>query len=601
MIDVDEFLRTELPRLAYDGALPDWDAVVAGSGLKRERARRRRLTAGAALVFAAAVIGLATPLGAAIARGLDGFSAWITGQPGSPASPAEQRAFDRANARSWIHFPSGTKLRHLATVVDPHDGVKVDLMGFRGGSTLCLRVLVTGKTRAGTSSCAPLADLRQSGSPVRVVLVDRSFGKGTKRAWFGIDRLRSSARQVTAGIVADNVSRVIVHDSSGRHVIRATSNAFLYVANAPDVGQRVDSIQAETPQGLVDVPFAPASFGFGGFGAAPNAAPGPTKVERQIQGGTIGWLDRRELRGEPLSVLPRRATRFILPHIVFGRVIAPDPTRPVRIALTLSTSRNGGRATGLCSWMIDRGGSAGGGCAVRADVFTRSPLGGGLLTGSGSDQFATFEGLASDDVDHIVAFLANGQTQPVPLRDNVYLVDIARSKLPVRFVAYDSGDRVIGFDATASHFGSGAASGPAPGRAKTIKTVTSPTGSMAELLVGGSSDGGKCIYVRSFRNKHATGVMVQCLGPVWHGQPLQLGTSGSPAEFIQGRVRPDVKSVRMNFADGSTTTVKPNNGFVLAAVSRKQLTAGAKLTSVDGFNAAHRRVGHESFQPSPRR
>jgi hypothetical protein len=85
MIDVDDVLRTELPRLADDGALPDWDAVVAGSGLKRERARRR-LTAGAALVAAAAVIGLATPLGAAIARGLDGFSTWITGQPGSPAS-----------------------------------------------------------------------------------------------------------------------------------------------------------------------------------------------------------------------------------------------------------------------------------------------------------------------------------------------------------------------------------------------------------------------------------------------------------------------------------------------------------------------------------
>jgi hypothetical protein len=600
MIDVEEVLRAELPRLVDGHELPDWDAVVAGSGLRRERARRR-LTAGAALVVAAAAIGLATPLGAAIARGLDGFSAWITGQPGSPASPAEQRAFDRANARSWIHFPSGTKLRHLATVVDPHDGVKVDLMGFRAGSTLCLRVFVTGKTKAGTSSCAPLADLRQSGSPVRVVFVDRGFGTGTKRAWFGIDRLRSSARQVTVGIVADNVSSVIVHDNSGRHVIRASSNAFLYVANAPEVGQRVDSIQARTPRGLVNIPFAPASFGFGGPAAAPKVTPGPTKVERRVHGGTIGWLDHREPRGQPLTVLPRRARRFILPHIVFGRVIAPDPARPVRIALTLSTSRNGGRATGLCGWMVDRGGAAGGGCAVRADVFTRSPLGSGLLTAGGSNQFATFEGLASDDVDHIVAFLANGQTQAVPLRDNVYLVDIARSKLPAKFVAYDSRDRVIGFDATLSHFGTGAASGPAPGRAKTVEEVTSATGSRAELLVGGSSDGGTCMYVRSYRDSHPTGVMVSCQGRVWHGQPLQIGTSGSPAEFIQGRVRPDVKSLRLNFADGSTTTVKPNDGFVLAAVSRRHLTADAKVTSIDGFNSAHRRVGHESFQPSRRR
>jgi hypothetical protein len=44
MIDVEDVLRTELPRLAGDDALPNWDAVVAGSGLKKERARRRLTT-----------------------------------------------------------------------------------------------------------------------------------------------------------------------------------------------------------------------------------------------------------------------------------------------------------------------------------------------------------------------------------------------------------------------------------------------------------------------------------------------------------------------------------------------------------------------------
>ncbi len=212
MIDVDDTLREELAKIVPAFRPGSWDEVMAIAGHAPARPVRRWAAVAAFAVTAALVVSVATPLGASIVRGVGNFSSWLTGEPGTPASTKAQQAFNRANARSWIGFPAGTKLRHLTTVTDSADGSKVELLGFRAGSTLCLRIVVTGKTTASTRSCAPLADLRQAGSPVRVIVVDRGFGTGTKRAWYGTVRLHSPALQVTAGIVADGVKKVVVRD-----------------------------------------------------------------------------------------------------------------------------------------------------------------------------------------------------------------------------------------------------------------------------------------------------------------------------------------------------------------------------------------------------
>ena len=597
MIDVEDMLRDELASLVPSYRPADWDAVLAIAGHTPARPVRRWAAVAAFAVTAALVVSVATPLGASIVRGVGNFSSWLTGEPGTPASTKAQQAFNRANARSWIGFPAGTKLRHLTTVTDRADGSKVELLGFRAGSTLCLRIVVSGKTTASTRSCAPLADLRQAGSPVRVIVVDRGFGTGAKRAWYGTFHLRSPALQVTAGIVADGVSKVVVRDRSGRHVLPVTANAFLYVASTPDVGQRLISISAQTHAGLVSVPFASAPFGFGGFAAGQKAAPGPTKVERHIGGGTIGWLDKHELRGQPLSILPSPSRAEITRHVVFGRVIAPDPSRPVRVALTLSTSRHGGRATGLCNWLIFGSGAAGGGCAVRADLFKAGPISVGSMLDSGSDQYATLTGIASDDVARMTVFLATGQTMNVPLRDNVYLVDVARAKMPVRLVAYDTHGRVIGIQTGGGMFGGGGISAPAQGRAVSVRKLTSPTGATAELLIGPASGGGHCYYVRTFFSKHAAGEAVSCPNPTWTQKALGIESYGNPAQFIEGHVRSDVATVKVKFADGDTMTVTPIEEFVLAVVPRQHLAKNSQVASATAYDAAGHRVGSESLLP----
>ena len=108
MIDLDE-LRFELHELVPLDARRNWTEVVTRSGLARER-RRRRWGASVGALVAVALLVAATPLGAGIARGLEDFSSWLTGEPGTRASEQEQRDFDRleiANAFRCGHGRTG--------------------------------------------------------------------------------------------------------------------------------------------------------------------------------------------------------------------------------------------------------------------------------------------------------------------------------------------------------------------------------------------------------------------------------------------------------------------------------------------------------------
>ena len=127
-----------------------------------------------AAAIAIAVACVATPLGAAIGRSFDGFSNWITGSPGTPASPQAQQAFEEANARSWSAFPPGTQLRQL--IQTQLAGSTFTLYGFRSGDTLCLRLVAAGPIAGANESCAPLQALQSTAEPALVVASDEPFG-----------------------------------------------------------------------------------------------------------------------------------------------------------------------------------------------------------------------------------------------------------------------------------------------------------------------------------------------------------------------------------------------------------------------------------------
>ena len=105
------------------------------------------------------------------------------------------------------------------------------------------------------------------------------------------------------------------------------------------------------------------------------------------------------------------------------------------------------------------------------------------------------------------------------------------------------------------------------------------------------------MYLHLYESKHVQGVMVSCAGRTWRGSPLQL----TAKEFVAGRVRPDVATVLLRFADGTQVTVVPTEGFVLYTVPRRHLMLGHHLVAAAARNAAGAVIATQSFRPPPRR
>jgi hypothetical protein len=275
--------------------------------------------------------------------------------------------------------------------------------------------------------------------------------------------------------------------------------------------------------------------------------------------------------------------------VLFGRVLTPDPDRPTRIVLTLNAQRPGGPPAGLCPWVVGRGG-AGGGCTPYP--FARTILTGTFMA-NGSNAFLTVSGVASDDVARLDALLADGQRAEVPLVDNVFLVDLPRANLPARLVAYDEEDHVIGVDRPLSDFGGNFRAQPARGRARSLLRVEGYDGATAELFVGPSSDGGECVFTKEFVDRQHAGNGTSCHEPTWNGSALQVGTSWSPPRFVSGRVRSDVKTVRILLADGTAVTLTPTRGHILWAVPRE----GREPVSIVGLAEDGIVLARQSLQP----
>lgn len=446
MTEMDTDLRTHLDDLVpLRSDSGDWRAVERAG-----RAARRR-EAGLALVAAALLTGAVavTPVGGAISHGFADFSAWISGEPGDPASPADQGAFDAANERSWVEFPRETNLRSLIRrEIGGHD---YELFGFRSGTSLCLRLVARGLNGGPATGCAPLAELEAAAEPAIVVLADHAFlskdaapPTGTAGAGQTVAALQA---QATFGIVADGVTSVEIAADDGRHEATIESNAFLYIAEKPKLGTRVRQVFAKGRNETVEVPFVSAPFGTSDVPAAtPGVPTGPSTLDRVVTGGKVAWISAREPRGEaPPAELLKRMQGPNGPF-EFARLLAPDPGSQLRLLIGVGTLSDFGATSGrpgLCVFVVF-GNGGGGGCNLLAEPFPQGPFMWSESLEEGGGQFTIFSGLASDEVARMDLFLATGERRQIPLQDNAWLIPVPRGKYPVRVVAYDSDDRVIG-------------------------------------------------------------------------------------------------------------------------------------------------------------
>lgn len=558
MIDFETRLHEELERLV---PLPDardasWTDALARADRRRRWRGTRELELAAAFVAAVAVTLVLTPLGGALGRGIGDFSAWLSGEPGTPASQTERADFEQAT-RQWRSFPQGTQLRRLISV--QAGGGTFTLFGFRSGDSLCLHLAVSGVpiTRAAgplPTSCAPLEQLRAADAPVVVVGTDYGIGHQDV-APTGAGYVPPLA-SVTFGIVADGVERLALVTNHGRSDATVGDNAFLAVADHPPLGLRSSEAIATTRDGAERrTAIAEAPFGDYGWPAArPGVAPGPTTVERTPEGGSIGWLTRHEPRGRSLDQAGLNG-RFGGARHTFGRVVKPDPSGYLREAVFLH------RSGVICHYLVGING-AGGGCFAPHDVFAHTPFTVDISVENGGDQYALLDGLATDDVRRMELYLATGERWAVPLKDNVFAVAVPRTKYPARIVAYDEQGRVIGIQAM-SHDPL-ATTGPRPaGPLRLVLTVDGEHGTRGELRLGPSSDGGRCWRV-SFSGGGGGG---GCPPKETKSPPLALGVQDAGRDsFVTGEVAPAVVRVKLIFVSGRAVTVDPVERFVLDAL-----------------------------------
>jgi hypothetical protein len=465
MIDLEALIREQLSK--FD-PLPatlsgDWDNVLArvqgAPPIRASRASRKpiRLALVAAALTVLTITSVATPLGAAIGRSLDDFSAWISGSPGTPASPQDQQAFEQENERSWNGFPRGTELRQLLSTEAA--GISFKLFGFRSGELLCLRLVASGPGAGSPGeSCAPVSALQQLKEPALVMYADAGFGTiGKTPPPNGYLPEKATA---TFGIVSDGVKDVLVAGESDQQQALVGGNAFLYVVDHPALGARVSSVKAIAGNGSeLALPYSRSPFGVDDMTLdTPSGRPlsGPAGIERKFEGGTIAWLSRHEKRGQALTAKeadPYRDLRYYTGNDApefFARLLTPaeEGTRSL-------LAWSGGA---LCFGFY--GGFAGGNfdCYSAAnnrvsDVFAGDrQLGGDIppsplqyyLTINGGSQFAQFDGFVCDDVHELDLYLTDGSVQKVEIRDNVFATWINRSMFPLRIVSRDEHGAIIG-------------------------------------------------------------------------------------------------------------------------------------------------------------
>lgn len=562
MIDVEPLIIAGLDRLVPlpSGERANWQDVLASAGVtSRPHFSRMRLVVVLVALAAGGAIVLATPVRAALGHGFDSFTTWLTGSPGTSSSPSEQRAFDRAT-RSWTGFPQGTTLHRL--VQARTGGATFTLYGFRGAGSLCLRLRVAGSPSAHALACPPLSALRGSKQPALVVAANEPVG-ATHQASNGPFVFATPKFSVTFGVVADGVQQVELGHRNGTTTRGVVSgDAFLAVDASTSPVTRAWAIAGRR---RVALRLAASTSPFGPLQASgPRlAVHGPVSVQRTVHGGAIRWLARREPRGTAVSSAVHHIVG-VLPNVIFSREITPDPSAPERMVVSVRPA--GAAYSGVhlrnklqvCAEVVGGRFAGGGGCWPAGRLFSVAPFNLGVLQLSGG-QTVTIAGLASDDVAKLTLYLGTGRSVAVPLHDNGYITSASKADYPARLVARDSRGRVIGIKTLQ---GSGTTNPAIPQPVANAQWYRLLRNSVGDIFLAPSTKGGTCYAIR---------VGAATSGPNCQAPPaeneLQLGVGWSKrAAEVTGRVGSAVTRVLLQLADGSTRSISPIRGYILAAL-----------------------------------
>jgi hypothetical protein len=429
MTDLARELESLVP--PFDHSDANWqDALRRGGGGRKWPVALLAATLVAA-AFTAASLG--TTVGG---DAFDRLTAWVSGAPGNPAPEEELRALREANARSAAPIPADTELGLLAT--KRINGVDFELLGFRDRGSFCLRLRNSAGQESrivkAPASCVSEELLVDLGKPLAVVAAADPFPRTAQRGL-----------QALYGLAADRAAVVELETEGGSRRIRVQNNAFLflYEGESPRLKDNRLDYQSEVPSRataldasgavLGSVQIMSLRRGYPG-GLSSDQLPGPDAVERPIDSPQVGWLDRREARGEPFA-WPSVGLRHL-------RIFRPNPASSMRVVVGLGAMGLSGRPEPVYCltnvWPLQ----------PRPSGMICDPVGGrsGTFTsGSASSmfdaQFPVHYGLVPDGIASLELVLANGKRSTVPLVDNVFTFQTASAQ-SAKFVGYDEDGRV---------------------------------------------------------------------------------------------------------------------------------------------------------------
>jgi hypothetical protein len=425
MTELHPSVRSALDALAppFDGVPAAWDdALRRGAAPVASRMRRRAV---AIAVTVGALVGLAaSPFGQAVVRDtLSELGAWLDDEPGEPASPEQQRAFEADNAASYASFPTGTRVGVLVT--DTFGGEDYTLYGFRDRDALCLRLMPTtsAESRFWPAECVPRAELEALDAPIAVLVGNAA-----------ISSTDSGCVTAVYGLSTNRVTRVTVERPlTGSATVPVRNNAFLSITDGSDCrsdaatsatavypnGERV-ATRILGPSELLHRPEA-------------HALPGPAQVERRLTTGSVGWLERGESRGEPFEWPSQPDV------MVTSRVLQPNPAISFRLGVGFKEGDADGDWYCLAHlWPLVKG-PLSHGCA-RAD-WVRGGIG-FMGAWPNESQFALYVGLVADEVATLELYYESGDRRSIPLVDNAFAFQV-RSFEPVKLVARDHDGRAV--------------------------------------------------------------------------------------------------------------------------------------------------------------
>jgi hypothetical protein len=203
-------------------------------------------------------------------------------------------------------------------------------------------------------------------------------------------------------------------------------------------------------------------------------------------------------------------------------------------------------------------------------------------------------GLASDDVARLELYLATGERVAVPLRDNAFIAEVARTKFPARLVAYHQAGRVIGVENMAHDPLADPGPRPIPDQQRVVARVVGANGAKGLVRVGPSTAGTRCHRISFESGAGGGGCLPKGMEP-----RLSLGVLNTGDDsFVAGTVAGGTTAIELRFRSGERVRVDAVEGVIAHPLTPAQAASGGPELAI-ARDSAGKEVGRQRFRRLP--